>query len=113
MTGEKQQLDLDQVEEAVDTDNDHVVPDPQEERSMVTTSGEVCIPVLVFCLRLVKYHKKNFFILVFTSLCCVVQVLEELGLDAANLVDEDPSLFEQTAQQHSDKNFTTLYCLIN
>ena len=45
VTGEEHQLDLDQVEEAVDTDSDHVhvVPDPQEERSMVSTSAEVCI----------------------------------------------------------------------
>ena len=32
---------LNAPEEAVRTDNDQVVPDPQEERSMVATSAEV------------------------------------------------------------------------
>ena len=65
VTGEEQQLDLDQVEEAVDTDSDHIVPDPQEERSMVATSAEVCIYTCCFCLRLVKYHKKNWCVQVY------------------------------------------------
>ena len=41
MTGEEQQIELDLDEEAVRTDNDQMVPDPQEERSMVATSAEV------------------------------------------------------------------------
>ena len=41
VTGEEQQVELDLDEEAVRTDNDQVVPDPQEERSMVATSAEV------------------------------------------------------------------------
>ena len=41
MTGEEQQFEVDLNEEAMDTDSDQVVPDSQEERSMVTTSTEV------------------------------------------------------------------------
>ena len=48
MTGEEQQIEPDLIEpdlneEALLTDSDQVVPDPQEERSMVATSAEVCI----------------------------------------------------------------------
>ena len=41
MTGEEQQIEHDLSEEAMHTDSDQVVPDPQEERSMVATSAEV------------------------------------------------------------------------
>jgi hypothetical protein len=41
MTGEEQQIEPDLNEEAMHTDSDQVVPDPQEERSMVATSAEV------------------------------------------------------------------------
>ena len=59
MTGEEQQIEPDLDEEAVHTDSDQVVPNPQEERSMMATSAEVhvytCTYILVFCLRLFKY----------------------------------------------------------
>ena len=48
MTGEQQiELDLD-VEEAVNTDSDQMVPDLQGERSMVVTSAEVCIYIYIY-----------------------------------------------------------------
>ena len=40
------------------------------------------------------------------------QVLEELGLDAGDLVDEAPSFFEPSCQEHSELNSVTLYCSI-
>lgn len=33
-----------------------------------------------------------------------LQALEELGLDAVDLVGEEPSLFESTSQEHSEYN---------
>lgn len=54
VTGEELEIQLDFDEEAVHTDGDQVVPDPQEERSMVATSGEVCI-------LLVKYPNQRVF----------------------------------------------------
>ena len=63
------------VEEA---DGIQVVPDPQEELSVVATSAEVCI---VLC--------NSLFFLQFDS-----QVLEELGLDEVDFVNETPSFFE-------------------
>ena len=51
--------------EAVHTDDDQVVPNPLEERSMVATSAEA---------------------------------LEELGLDAGDLVDEAPSFSNMSCQ---------------
>lgn len=45
VTGEEQQIDLD--EEAVPTDGDQIVPDPLEERTMVATSAEVHTYMLV------------------------------------------------------------------
>lgn len=53
MTGEEQQFEVDLNEEAMDTDSNQVVPDSQEERSMVTTSTEVCT---CFFLRFFKYY---------------------------------------------------------
>ena len=41
VTGEEQQIKLNLDKEAFHTDSDQVVPDPQEERSMVATSAEV------------------------------------------------------------------------
>lgn len=43
VTGQEEdtELQLDSIEEAVPTNSDQVVPDPQEERSMVATSSEV------------------------------------------------------------------------
>ena len=55
VTGEEQQIGPDLIEEVVCTESDQVVPDPQEERSMVATSAEVYI-YLFFGLRLFKYH---------------------------------------------------------
>ena len=54
VTGEEQQIEPDLIEEEVRTDSDQVVPDPQEERSMVATSAEVY--TCFFNLRLFKYH---------------------------------------------------------
>ena len=54
MTGEEQEIQLNFDEEAVHFDGDQVVPDTEKDRSMVATSGEVCI-LLVFCYRLLKY----------------------------------------------------------
>ena len=63
MTGEEQQIELNLDEEAFDTDSDQVVPDAQEERSMVATSADVhytyvlylcfvtdCSNIQLFCL---------------------------------------------------------------
>lgn len=66
MTGKEQQVEPDFSMEAVPTDDDQVVPDLLEERSMVATSAEA---------------------------------LEELGLDAVDLVDEAPSFFESTSER--------------
>ena len=48
VTGEKLQIEPDFDEEAVRTDENQVVPDPLEEKSMVLTSAVVH----TFCLRL-------------------------------------------------------------
>ena len=65
MTGEEQQIELNLDEEAFYTDCDQVVPDPQEERSMVATSAEVHynMYILVFCHRLFKYPNEQLFCL--------------------------------------------------
>lgn len=49
MTGEEQQIELNLDEEAFYTDSDQVVPDPQEERSMVATSAEVHYTYVYTC----------------------------------------------------------------
>ena len=58
VTGEEQQIELNLDDEVFHTNSDQVVPDPQEERSIVATSAEVhyntC--VRVFCHRLFMYQ---------------------------------------------------------
>lgn len=81
MTGEKQQIDL--SEEAVNTDGNQLVPDPMEESTMVATSVEVYN--YLFC---------AFFFLSTNFDSVWLQALEELGLDATDLVDEAPYMFE-------------------
>ena len=101
MTAEEQQIEPDLNEEAMHADGDQVVPNPQEERSMVATSAEV-----LFCLTLFKCHSLSFslFCCSQSAICHVVwlQALEELGLDAVDLVDEAPSFFESTSQEQSE-----------
>ena len=60
--GEEQQIEPDLIEEAVRTDSDQVVPDPQEERSMVATSAEVYTCFLVSdCSNTIVYLMDLFF----------------------------------------------------
>ena len=66
VTGEEQQIEPDLIEEAVCTDSDQGVPDPQEERSMVATSAEVYTCFLVSdCSNTIVYLMDLFFVLLF------------------------------------------------
>ena len=58
VTGEEQGIEPDLDEEAEHPHDDQLVPDPQEERSMVATSAEVY--TCFFCLRLFQYHNLFF-----------------------------------------------------
>ena len=98
VTGQDDQLEPDLSEEATNTESDQLVPDPQEERSMVATSAEVCIYLFFVS------DCSNAIVWTFTLFCCLksaickccvcFQALQELGLDAVDLVDDAPSLFE-------------------
>ena len=101
MTGEEQQIEPDFNEEAMRTDSD--VPDPQEERSMVATSAEVYTCFLVSDCSFI-YRFFLCFAVLQSAICHIVwlQALEELGLDAVDLVDEAPSFFESTSQEYSE-----------
>ena len=71
VTGEEQQIQPDLNEEAMHPDSDQVVPDPQEERSMVATSSEV---YTCFCSNTVVYLMDFSFVFLFTKCnlsCCV------------------------------------------
>ena len=65
MTGEEQQIEPDLNEEAMHTDSDQVVPDPQEERSMVATSAEVYTRFVSDCSNTIVYLMDFFFVLLF------------------------------------------------
>ena len=86
MTGEDQEITLDLSEESLPTDSNLVLPDTQEETSMVATSAEVqCIYMYMYV---------NLLVFVLFQFDVWLQVLEELGLNALDLVDEAPSMFE-------------------
>ena len=86
VTGEEQQTELDLTEEAVQADGDQEVPDPLEEKTMVVTSAEV-----IFVSNTIV---GSFFVLLFTIFHSVLlQALEELNLDAGDVVDDAPSIF--------------------
>ena len=86
MTGEDQEITLDLSEESLPTDSNLVLPDTQEETSMVATSAEVqCIYMYMYV---------NLLVFVSFQFDVWLQVLEELGLNALDLVDEAPSMFE-------------------
>ena len=70
VTGEEQQIEPDLNEEAMHADGDQVVPNSQEERSMVATSAEVLVS---HCSNAIVYLN-GFFVLLFTKCnlsCCV------------------------------------------
>ena len=71
VTGQDDQLEPDLSEEATNTESDQLVPDPQEERSMVATSAEVCI----YLFFVSDCHSLDFyFVLLFKKCnlsCCV------------------------------------------
>ena len=80
VTGKEQQIDLNE-------DDNQVVPDPLEERTMVATSADIYLWRIYFLLTV--FHS-------------VWLQAVELRLDAANLVDEAPSTFELISEEHGE-----------
>lgn len=98
MAGEEQQTELDLTEEAVQADGDQEVPDPLEEKTMVVTSSQV-----IFVSDCSNTLVDIFFVLLFTIFHSVLlQALVELNLDAVDLVDDPPSIFESTPHEHGE-----------
>ena len=66
----------------------------------MATPAEVGVTVIV---QIAVYLMDYFLVLLFIFCHSVWhQAPEELGLDADDLVDEAPSMFESTPQQHGD-----------
>ena len=79
-------------------DGDLEVPDSLEEKTMVVTSAEV-----IFVSDCSNSIVDFFFVLLFTIFHSVLlQVLVELNLDAVDLVDDAPSIFDSTPHKHGD-----------
>ena len=76
VTEEEQEIEPDLDEEAVHPHDDQLVPDPQEERSMVATSAEVYTNVLGFLSQIIpiRNHNRIILFLLFTNChlsCCM------------------------------------------
>ena len=80
-----------EVEPDLNEEDQVLVPDPQEERMMVATSSEVCTAVCIdFFLRLFKCRGLDSCLESVIVICFLwLQVLKELGLDAADLLDDE------------------------
>jgi hypothetical protein len=99
VTGKEQHIDLNLTEEAVSADNNQIVPTLWRRQwwrhQLRYFFVSDCSTVIV----------EFFFVLLFTILHSVLlQALEELGIDAVDLADEAPSIFESLSDASTASN---------